>query len=140
MEKNKAFRYIVIKDGKADLRYTDDFSKLLKEEFQSGYESDDFLFYPYKGIRVFVGLLSQFEEEKSLIVYTKGDRSEGYTLNGTILFGKLSESSGFRSLSKKETIFLMKNIRLETEGLSIVNEWPKHYWPDGKNYDLSSYI
>ena len=39
MEKNKAFRYIVIKDGKADLRYTDDFSKLLKEEFQSGYES-----------------------------------------------------------------------------------------------------
>ena len=133
MEKNKAFRYIVIKDGKADLRYTDDFSKLLKEEFQSGYES-------YKGIRVFVGLLSQFEEKKSLIVYTKGDRSEGYTLNGTVLFGKLSESSGFRSLSKKETIFLMKNIRLETEGLSIVNEWPKHYWPDGKNYDLSSYI
>ena len=133
MEKNKAFRYIVIKDGKADLRYTDDFSKLLKEEFQSGYESDDFLFYPYKDIRVFVGSLSQFEEEKSLIVYTKGDRSEGYTLNGTVLFGKLSESSGFRSLSKKETIFLMK-------GLSIVNEWPKHYWPDGKNYDLSSYI
>ena len=129
MEKNKAFRYIVIKDGKADLRYTDDFSKLLKEEF-----------YPYKDIRVFVGSLSQFEEEKSLIVYTKGDRSEGYTLNGTVLFGKLSESSGFRSLSKKETIFLMKNIRLETEGLSIVNEWPKHYWPDGKNYDLSSYI
>lgn len=140
MEKNKAFRYIVIKDGKADLRYTDDFSKLLKEEFQSGYESDDFLFYPYKDIRVFVGSLSQFEEKKSLIVYTKNDKSEGYTLNGTVLFGKLSESSGFRSLSKKETIFLMKNIRLETEGLSIVNEWPKHYWPDGKGYDLNAYI
>ena len=62
-----------------------------------------FLFYPYKkDIRVFVGSLSQFEEKKSLIVYTKNDKSEGYTLNGTVLFGKLSRSSGFRSLSKKD--------------------------------------
>lgn len=140
MENNKKLRYIIIKNGKMDLKYTDDFSKILEKEFSFHYESDDFLFYPFKDIRVFVGFLSQFEEKKSLSVYTKNDKSEGYTLNGTILFGKLTKNSGFRSLSKKEAKFLMKNIRLETEGLSIVNEWPKHYWPDGKEYDLSSYI
>ena len=54
MKNCKPVRYIIVKDGQIDVRYTSNFIQLIKDEFQYFFDSTDYLFDDYPDVRVFV--------------------------------------------------------------------------------------
>ena len=104
----KPVRYIIIRDESADIRYTDDFLELIRNEFRYFFDSTDCLFDRYPDIRVFVKDESLFTEKPS--VYYYDDHKLMTTFNGTVFFAKLGIAK-VRSLSKKEADFLLKNLK-----------------------------
>ena len=114
MAKRKQIRYMVIKDGCIDIGYTDDFIRMIKDEFKYFYDTTDYLFDKYPDIRVFVKEESLFSEEPSVSYYR--DNELLMTFNGTVFFAKLGKSK-VRSLSKKEVSFLLRNLKRSNDGI-----------------------
>ena len=112
--KNKnAIRYLKVKHGKVSEEYTDDFISVMNEEYGYFFDTTDYLFERYPDIRVFVKDESLFTEEPSVYYYQ--DDELLMTFNGTVFFAKLGKSK-VRSLSKKETAFLLRNLKRNDGG------------------------
>ena len=101
-------RYMIVKNGTAEVRYTDDFIGMMKNEYHYFFDTTDYLFERYPDIRVFVKDESLFTEKPT--VYYCQDSELITTFNGTAFFAKLGITR-VRSLSKKEISFLLKNLR-----------------------------
>ena len=113
MKGKKMIRYLLVKDGRTELAYTDDFMKLMKNEFNYFFDTADDLFERYPDIRVFVKDESLFTEKPALYYYQ--DNELITTFNGTVFFAKLG-SCCIRSLSQKEVSFLLKNLNKDEDG------------------------
>lgn len=109
----KPVRYMMIKNGNIDIGYTDDFVRLMKDEFHYYFDSCDCLFDRYPDIRVFVKDESLFDEKPTVYFYDNHQLMT--TFNGTVFFAKLG-TTRVRSLSKKEVGFLLKNLRRREDG------------------------
>ena len=115
----KQIRYMIIKDGCIDVRYSNDFIKKMKDEFHYFFDTTDNLFKRYPNIRVFVKEESLWTDEPS-IFYCR-DNEQDMTFNGTVFFAKLGTYC-VRSLSKKEVSFLLKNLKKRDDGMFHINE------------------
>lgn len=113
MKNCKPVRYIIVKDGQIDVRYTSNFIQLIKDEFQYFFDSTDYLFDDYPDVRVFVKDESLFTERPSVFYYY--DHELFTTFNGTVFFAKLGTYKP-RSLSKREVAFLLKNLKPRDDG------------------------
>ena len=120
----KPVRYMIIRNGSIDIRYTDDFLKVLDDEYHYFFDSSDYLFDQYPDIRVFVKDESLFTDKPA--VYYYDDHQLTATFNGTVFFAKLGTTKA-RSLSKKETSFLLKNLKRRDDGChDISNDVKRH--------------
>ena len=97
----------MIRNGKAEVRYTDDFIRMMKEEYHRFFDTTDYLFDRYPDIRVFVRDESLFDDVPQIWYYQ--DNKLYMTFNGTVFFAKLGMYY-VRSLSKKEVSFLLRNL------------------------------
>ena len=100
-------RYMIIRKGTAEVRYTDDFIGMMKNEYRYFFDTTDYLFDRYPDIRVFVKEESLFTQKPT--VYYCQDSEPLTTFNGTVFFAKLGITK-VRSLSKKEISFLLRNL------------------------------
>jgi len=105
---NRCIRYVAVKGGNVSIGYIQDFMKMMKDEYDHRFDSTDCLFDRYPDIRVFVKDESLFTEKPT--VYYCRDNELMMTFNGTVFFAKLG-ITGVRSLSKKETAFLLNNLK-----------------------------
>ena len=112
--KNKnAIRYLKVKHGTVSEEYTEDLISVMKKEYDYFFDTTDDLFDRYPDIRVFVKDESLFSEEPSVNYYQ--DDELLMTFNGTVFFAKLGRTK-VRSLSKKETQFLLRNLKRNDDG------------------------
>ena len=120
----KPVRYMIIRNGSIDVGYTDDFLKVLDDEYHYFFDSSDYLFDQYPDIRVFVKDESLFTDKPT--VYYYDDHKLTATFNGTVFFAKLGATK-VRSLSKQEAGFLMKNLkRRDDDCFDIRNDISHH--------------
>ena len=103
----RQIKYVIVKNGTAEVRYTDDFIGMMKNEYRYFFDTTDYLFEKYPDIRVFVKDESLFTEKPT--VYYCQDNELITTFNGTVFFAKLGITR-VRSLSKRETSFLLRNL------------------------------
>lgn len=105
--------YMKVKERIISIDYTDDLFSVMKDEYDSFIDTTDNLFGRYPDIRVFVKEESLFTEKPSVNYYQNDELM--MTFNGTVFFAKLGKTK-VRSLSKKETEFLLKNLSRNDDG------------------------
>ena len=118
---NKLIRYLIIRNGNVAIGYTDDFIRLMDDEYHYFFDSCDDLFDSYPDIRVFVKDESLFSEKPT--VYYYDDQKLMTTFNGTVFFAKLGTTK-VRSLSEKEVSFLLKNLNRRCDGCYEISNVP----------------
>ena len=115
---NNRIRYLKVKYGRVSEEYTYDFISMMKREYKYYFDTTDYLFDRYPDIRVFVEEESLFTENPSIYYYQ--DDELLMTFNGTVFFAKLGKTK-VRSLSKKETQFLLKNLKRNNDNTYSIN-------------------
>ncbi|MGN1054293.1 MAG: hypothetical protein ACI4P1_03350 [Erysipelotrichaceae bacterium] len=93
-------RYIKIIHNKIQVLNTDNFRKVLKEEFKEGYDTTDYVFEENLNIRVFLKAGSIFEDLEETILYKVNNETVDI-FKGTVIFSK-DNGTIFTSLKAKD--------------------------------------
>lgn len=118
MKDKRVIRYLSVKDGNISVEYTDDFIRMMEDEYKCFFDTSDHLFDRYPDIRVFVKDMSFFDEGPSVNYYR--DNELMMTFNGTVFFAKLGMYC-VRSLSKKEVSFLLRNLKRNNDDIYSID-------------------
>jgi len=101
-------RYVKVEGTNIEVLNTTSFKKVLKETFEEGYDTTDYIFDENLDIRVFIEIRATHKNLEETIL-RKLDNETVDIFYGTCLFTKCSELS-FLSLSKKDVKIIQKRI------------------------------
>ena len=116
--KNKKLRYMAIKDGKVTVEETNDFYKMMNEEYGGNcYAVTNEIFSKNTDICAFIEESSLFSKPLTVGIYRGGKMVD--VLHGTVFFAKCGKIN-IRSLSLKDIDIIYQNLwRYDAKSFSI---------------------